>query len=114
MASSTAGRSDPGLRATMIERARAIVPALRERAYQAKQDRSMPDATHCEFVEAGFYRLFQPTRFGGYEMDLAMMVDMCAELGRGCGSSAWLFSNISSVSWMVGMHHPETQSLTLH
>ncbi len=109
MASSTTEQSDPGLRAMMIERARAMVPVLRERAYQAEQDRRMPDATHREFVEAGFYRLFQPTRFGGYEMDLAMMVDMCAELGRGCGSSAWLFSNIASHSWIAGMHYPETQ-----
>ena len=37
------------------------------------------------------------------------MVDMCAELGRGCGSSTWLFSNIASHSWIAGMHYPETQ-----
>jgi 3-hydroxy-9,10-secoandrosta-1,3,5(10)-triene-9,17-dione monooxygenase len=42
-------------------------------------------------------------------MDLALMVDMCAELGRGCGSSTWLFSNIASHSWIAGMHYPETQ-----
>lgn len=109
MASSTAGRSDPGLRATMIERAQEMVPVLRERAYQAEQDRRMPDVTHDEFVDAGFYRLFQPARYGGYEMELAVMVDMCAELGRGCASSTWLFSNIASHSWIGGMHYPETQ-----
>ena len=109
MASSTAGQSDPDLRAMMIERAREMVPVLRERAYQAEQDRRMPDVTHDEFVEAGFYRLFQPARYGGYEMELAMMVDMCAELARGCASSTWLFSNIGSHSWIGGMHYPETQ-----
>ena len=109
MTSAKVGRADPGLRATMIERAKALVPALRERAYQAEQDRRMPDSTHDEFVEAGFYRLFQPVRYGGYEMELAVMVDMCAELGRGCASSTWLFSNIASHSWIGGMHYPETQ-----
>ena len=54
MTSAKVGRADPGLRATMIERAKALVPALRERAYQAEQDRRMPDSTHNEFVEAGF------------------------------------------------------------
>ena len=86
-----------------------MVPVLRERAYRAERDRRMPDETHREFVEAGFYRQFQPTRYGGHEMDLALMVDMCAELGRGCGSSTWLFSNIASHSWIAGMHYPETQ-----
>ena len=109
MTSAKVGRGAPGLRATMIERAKALVPALRERAYQAEQDRRMPDSTHDEFVEAGFYRLFQPARYGGYEMELAVMVDMCAELGRGCASSTWLFSNISTHSWIGGMHYPETQ-----
>ncbi len=109
MASSTAGQSDPDLRAALLERARAMVPVLRERAYQAEQDRRMPDVTHREFIEAGFYRLFQPARYGGHEMDLAMMVDMCAELARGCASSTWLFSNIGSHSWIAGMHYPETQ-----
>jgi 3-hydroxy-9,10-secoandrosta-1,3,5(10)-triene-9,17-dione monooxygenase len=42
-------------------------------------------------------------------MDWRLMVDMSAELGRGCGSSAWVFSNLSGPSWVVGMHHPETQ-----
>ncbi len=97
------------VRAEMLDRARAMVPALRERAHQAEQDRRMPDETHRAFVEAGFYRLFQPIRYGGHEMDLALMVDMCAELGRGCGSSTWLFSNIASHSWIAGMHYPETQ-----
>jgi 3-hydroxy-9,10-secoandrosta-1,3,5(10)-triene-9,17-dione monooxygenase len=101
--------ADATPRATMIERAQAMVPVLRERAHKAEQDRRMPDETHREFVEAGFYRLFQPTRYDGYEMDLALMVDMCAELGRGCGSSTWLFSNIASHSWIAGMHYPETQ-----
>ncbi len=101
--------ADTTLRAAMIEHAQAMVPVLRERAYRAERDRRMPDETHREFVEAGFYRQFQPTRYGGHEMDLALMVDMCAELGRGCGSSTWLFSNIASHSWIAGMHYPETQ-----
>jgi 3-hydroxy-9,10-secoandrosta-1,3,5(10)-triene-9,17-dione monooxygenase len=111
MARSTTHGPDPELRAKMLDRARELVPTLRARAFQAEQDRRMPDVTHQEFVEAGFYRIYQPARYGGTEMDLALTVDLCAELARGCASSTWLFSNMASHSWIAGMHYPETQEL---
>ena len=92
-----------------IESARALVPALRERAAKAEADRRIPEATHQAFVETHLYRMFQPKRFGGHEMDLALMVDVAAELGRGCGSSAWNLTNIAVQSWIQGMHVPEVQ-----
>jgi 3-hydroxy-9,10-secoandrosta-1,3,5(10)-triene-9,17-dione monooxygenase len=78
-----------------LQRARAMVPVLRERALQADRDRIIPVETHRAFEAAGFYRLFQPARYGGYEMPIGMMVEVAAELGRGCGSSAWIFTNLA-------------------
>ena len=40
------------------------------------------------FVDAGLYRIFVPKHWGGYEMDYTTSIDIAAELGRGCGSSA--------------------------
>ena len=96
-------------REDFIERARELVPALRERAAQAEAERRIPDETHREFVDSGLYRMFQPERFGGFEMDLALMVDVAFELGRGCGSSTWNLTNIAVQAWINGMHYPETQ-----
>ncbi len=96
-------------REDFIERARAMVPAMRERASRTEAERRIPEETHREFVEAGLYRMFQPKRFGGHEMDLALMVDVAAELGRGCGSSTWNLTNIAVQSWIQGMHKPEVQ-----
>ena len=56
-------------------------------ALQAERDRLIPVATHRAFQEAGFYRLFQPARYGGYELPIGMMVEVAGELGRGCGAS---------------------------
>ena len=53
--------------------------------------------------------MFQPKKFGGYEMDLALMVDVAAETGRGCGSSTWNLTNIAVQGWIQGMHVPEVQ-----
>src|SRR6266851_5166550 len=76
------------IRADMMDRARALVPALRAKALQTERDRVIPPETHRAFQEAGFYKVFQPVRYGGYEMSISMLVEIGGELGRGCGSSA--------------------------
>ena len=92
-----------------IEKARALVPVLRERAAKTEAERRISDATHKDFLDAHLYRMFQPARFGGYEMDLALMVDVAMEIGRGCGSSCWGLTNIAAQGWIQGMHLPEVQ-----
>jgi len=86
-----------------------MVPMLRTRALETDRDRIVPLETHRAFEAAGFYKLFQPARYGGYEMPIGMMVDVAAELGRGCGSSAWIFTNLAVQNWIIGMHQPAAQ-----
>ena len=100
---------DGKTREAFIESARELVPALRDRAEAAEANRRLPDETHQDFVDAGFYRLFQPGRYGGYELDFGLMIDVAAEIGRGCGSSCWIFTNLASQSWINGMHDPRAQ-----
>ena len=38
-----------------------------------------------------------------------MMVRLGAELGQGCGSSCWIFSNLAVQNWILGMNKPEAQ-----
>lgn len=96
-------------REEILERARDMVPMLRQKALQADRDRAIPIETHRAFEAGGFYKLFQPARYGGYEMPLGMMVEVAGELGRGCGSSAWIFTNLAVQSWVIGMHQPQAQ-----
>ena len=69
----------------------------------------IPEITHREFVEAGFYRIFQPAYFGGLECDYRLLVDLSAELGRGCGSSTWVFTNLAAQSLVLGSGNAEAQ-----
>jgi 3-hydroxy-9,10-secoandrosta-1,3,5(10)-triene-9,17-dione monooxygenase len=93
----------------ILERARAMVPTLRDKALQTERDRTIPPETHRAFQQAGFYKLFQPKRYGGYEMPIGMLVEVGGELGRGCGASAWIFTNLATQNWIIGMHRPEAQ-----
>ena len=52
----------------------------------------MPDETSRDFVEAGFYRILQPRRFGGYEFDLPTFTRVAIALARGCPATGWTYT----------------------
>jgi 3-hydroxy-9,10-secoandrosta-1,3,5(10)-triene-9,17-dione monooxygenase len=87
----------------LVGRARTLVPRLRERAAEAEALRRLPEATLRDFVDAGFFRVLQPRRYGGYELDYGTHMRLAIEAGRGCASSAWVLSVIASHPWILGM-----------
>src|ERR1700690_145446 len=95
--------------ADMIARARAMMPTMRKRAEQAEALRPIPDETHREFAGAGFYRVLQPARYGGFELDYGTQTEMSIELAQGCASSGWIASITACHAWIVGMFPPEAQ-----
>ncbi len=91
----------PASAAHLIATARAMVPALRAREDAAETARRVPDEAIAEMRAAGLFRAFQPARYGGYELDLDLLLTMGSELARGCGSSAWV-GNLAMVhQWMI-------------
>jgi 3-hydroxy-9,10-secoandrosta-1,3,5(10)-triene-9,17-dione monooxygenase len=76
----------------MVQRARDLVPALRERQEEAERIGRLPDQTSRDFIDAGFYRILQPRRFGGYEFPLPIFTRVALELSRGCPASGWTYT----------------------
>jgi 3-hydroxy-9,10-secoandrosta-1,3,5(10)-triene-9,17-dione monooxygenase len=94
----------------VLERAEALVPRLRERARMTEELRRLPDETVHEFREAGLFRVLQPARYGGYELDYGRtQVELCHVLGQACGSSAWVQCVVACHAWCVGMFSGEAQ-----
>jgi 3-hydroxy-9,10-secoandrosta-1,3,5(10)-triene-9,17-dione monooxygenase len=73
----------------LIKSAIALRPLLRQRQAETEAARRILDEVHDRCAEAGFYRMMQPRRFGGYEFDLPTFVRVAMELARGCPSTAW-------------------------
>ncbi len=92
-------------RHTLIERARALVPVLAERALECEELRRVPETVQ-EFVAAGFYRILQPAKYGGYELSPMVLYEVAMELARGCPSSAWCAALIGIHNWEVGILDP--------
>ena len=92
-----------------IGRARALVPALRERAARAQLARIMPAETTADLHASGLLRTMQPRRWGGMEFDYVAYVDFPMELSRGCASTGWNFANLQIHHWMLALYDERAQ-----
>jgi 3-hydroxy-9,10-secoandrosta-1,3,5(10)-triene-9,17-dione monooxygenase len=89
--------------AELVARARAMIPALSKRALEQKQRRRILPETIAEMQGAGFFRVLQPRRWGGYEMELGTFYDIEMALGEGDMSSGWTYGVLGVVSWLLGV-----------
>lgn len=82
-----------------------MVPVLKDRAAHTEQLRQIPNETVQAILSSGLYRIGVPQRFGGLNVNYGLILEVGAELGRSCGSTAWCYSLWSAHAWLVG-HWP--------
>jgi 3-hydroxy-9,10-secoandrosta-1,3,5(10)-triene-9,17-dione monooxygenase len=92
-----------------MQRARECVPLLRERAQKCEEARVLLPENEKLLHEAGLFRFHQPRRFGGMELPFVAVVDIVAELARGCPSTAWNVGNLGCHHWILAYYEPQTQ-----
>lgn len=92
-----------------MRRARECVPLLAGRAQKCEDARVLLPENEKLLHEAGLFRYHQPKRFGGMELPFVAVVDLVAELARGCPSTAWNVGNLGCHHWILGYYAPETQ-----
>ncbi|MBW7970045.1 acyl-CoA dehydrogenase family protein [Bradyrhizobium sp. BR 10289] len=97
--------------AAMMANARALMPRLRERAARTEELRQLPPETEKDLHDAGLFRMLQPMRVGGAELDYVALVDCAELLGRADASVAWNLANLASHHWMLGMFEQKAQDL---
>ncbi len=93
----------------LLERARAMIPVLKARAKQCIADRNVSAETVAQMQEAGFFRVLQPKRWGGYEMGPNVYFDILKTLAEGCMSSAWIYGVIGCHPYELALFHTEAQ-----
>jgi 3-hydroxy-9,10-secoandrosta-1,3,5(10)-triene-9,17-dione monooxygenase len=92
-----------------IDRARRLVPRLRERAKAAEAARTMSAETIADLHASGVIRTMQPKRWGGMEFDYVAYVDFPLELSRGDASAGWNLANLQIHHWMLGLYEERAQ-----
>jgi len=95
--------------AAMLRRATAMRATLRERQAACEAHGAILPETNDEFVRAGFYRIIQPRRFGGYEFDMVTFLKVMMEIARGCPSSGWVLALTAGHPLILALFSDETQ-----
>lgn len=92
-----------------IGRARALVSALRDRAAQADEARSVPAENVRALNAAGLFRIASPKAFGGSQLGFGALVETAAIIASGCGSTGWIYGVLAGHNWMVSLFPEEAQ-----
>jgi 3-hydroxy-9,10-secoandrosta-1,3,5(10)-triene-9,17-dione monooxygenase len=92
-----------------VERARALAPALAERLPEADRLRRLPDATVADLRQAGFFRMLQPARFGGAELEPRDFFDVQLAIAQACASSAWVLGVVGVHAWQLALFPAQAQ-----
>ncbi len=93
----------------LIECARAMIPALKSRARATTAEHKIPGETIAEMQAAGFFRVLQPKRWGGYEMHPNVFFDIQKLLAEGCMSTGWVYGVVGGHPYELALFHDQAQ-----
>lgn len=94
----------------LYARARALLPAIRERAPRTHDEGKVPDETMAELKAAGLFRIVQPQRYGGYEMNPNVLYDIQMILGSACVSTAWVYGLLAVHNFQLALFDDRAQA----
>ncbi|HEY0974951.1 MAG TPA: flavin-dependent monooxygenase [Solimonas sp.] len=90
----------------LVQRARDLVPKLKERAGKAEADRKLPAETIADMQAAGLFDVLKPKQYGGFEMDPQVFYDVQMTLAEGCMSTAWVYGVVGVHNWQIALFDP--------
>ncbi|MCE2657957.1 MAG: acyl-CoA dehydrogenase family protein [Rubrivivax sp.] len=93
----------------LIGRARALAPVLAEHAAQAERDGLIPRQTVQDMIDAGFFKVLQPQRWGGFEMDPRVFYSVQMALAEGCMATAWVYGVVGVHNWQLPLFPEQAQ-----
>ena len=80
-----------------------MTPVLAGRSLEQRKRRQVLPQTVAEIRDAGFFRVLQPRRWGGYEMDLHTFYDIQLALAEGDMSTAWIYGVLGVHPWFMAL-----------
>ncbi|HEY6458864.1 MAG TPA: flavin-dependent monooxygenase [Polyangiaceae bacterium] len=100
---------ETGKQMGLVAHAVAMKETLAGRASKADALRRIPDETIADFHEAGFFRMLQPSRWGGLEVDPGTFFDVQMAVAAACPSSAWVLGVVAVHAWQLALFPLEAQ-----
>ncbi|MFX1767102.1 acyl-CoA dehydrogenase family protein [Paraburkholderia sp. A1RI-2L] len=97
------------LAAELIARAHALAPMLAERGDAAEAAGRIPAQTIADMQAAGFFKVLQPKRYGGYELEPQTFFEIQMALARGCMATAWVYGVVGVHNWQLALFDERAQ-----
>lgn len=94
----------------LVARARAMAPALAALAPAGDRERRLPDAAAAALREAGFFRILQPRRHGGYEMAPAVFNEVQMVLAEADMSTGWVHGVVGVLAFHLALLDDRAQA----
>jgi 3-hydroxy-9,10-secoandrosta-1,3,5(10)-triene-9,17-dione monooxygenase len=91
----------------VVRRARALIPAIRDQQDEAEKLGHHTAELDRQFAAAGFYRLLQPRRFGGYEFGLPTFWQAMLAVSAGDPGTGWGLTLGAHHALVVGAYFTE-------
>ncbi|MGO2110871.1 MAG: acyl-CoA dehydrogenase family protein [Pseudoclavibacter sp.] len=92
---------------TLVERARALIPKIREQVELTEQRTTFSEELRQLFIDNDLYRLYVPTRYGGFEETPRNFMRAVMEIARGDMSVGWSWALTANHALQVGSWFPE-------
>ena len=86
-----------------------LLPLIAKRAQATEDLRQVPDETIAELNEVGFFKLLQPSQWGGLECDPTQFYEAVRRLASACGSTGWISSIIGVHNWHLALFDQQAQ-----
>ncbi|WEK42227.1 MAG: acyl-CoA dehydrogenase family protein [Candidatus Sphingomonas colombiensis] len=96
----TEGRFARDLHEDLLARARALKPLLEKHAAENEASGKIVSEVIDAIEATGAFSMAVPRRWGGLGASSRTMALFCAEIGKGCPSSAWVVSILNSTAWI--------------
>jgi 3-hydroxy-9,10-secoandrosta-1,3,5(10)-triene-9,17-dione monooxygenase len=96
-------------RVDLVQQAKKLAPALRERAAETNRIRRLSDSTWNDLVQSGIVRGLQPARWGGGEVPLREFYSAVGEVARAEGCAGWVAGIIGVHPWHLALFPRRTQ-----
>jgi alkylation response protein AidB-like acyl-CoA dehydrogenase len=93
----------------LLSRASIIAEIARARARETEANRRISDDLIESMHDAELFRILQPEAYGGFEYGFDVFAELVATIGRGCGSSAWVYGLGAVHQWFAACLPREAQ-----
>jgi 3-hydroxy-9,10-secoandrosta-1,3,5(10)-triene-9,17-dione monooxygenase len=88
---------------------RDLLPAFRDRAQDTEDARRLSDESVKALRQTGFFKLLQPTRYGGLESHPNLFYRAVLDISSACGSTGWVAAVLGCHPWQLGLFDDRAQ-----